>query len=95
MQPTTAPDIDSTLSWAIEATMDQVKVRKPPVQKEHTNPRRPSDPVPSLIPALAGGRGGHHWTGLALFRAGLRYYAFGRPLRAAPKGGRDPRSRPA
>ena len=26
MQPTTAPDIDSTLSWAIEATMDQVKV---------------------------------------------------------------------
>ena len=39
-------------------------------QKEHTNPRRPSDPFPSLSPALAGGRGGHHWTGLALFRTG-------------------------
>ena len=44
-------------------------------KKEHTNPRRPSDPVPSLIPALAGGRGGHHWTGLALSRTGSRYYA--------------------
>ena len=35
-------------------------------KKERTNPRRPSDPFPSRYPALAGGRGGHHWTGLAL-----------------------------
>ena len=38
----------------------------PSKRKEHSNPRRPSDPFPSLNPVLAGGRGGHHWTGLAL-----------------------------
>ena len=35
-------------------------------KKERTNPSRPSDPFLSHHPALAGGRGGHHWTGLAL-----------------------------
>ena len=33
-------------------------------EKEHSNPRRPSDPFPSLNPASAGGRGGHHWDGV-------------------------------
>ena len=61
-----------------------------PRKRERTNPMCRSDPVPSHLPGLAGGKGGHHRTGFALPRTCERDDAVDRPLgAAAPEGDRD------